>query len=425
MIPQRIVRFVIGRLMAAVRECFDFSTEASDIDTIMFYSTKGNQFGLNAPWRVEFKRLATRCSAWLDQYPIEELDRFLQTLIADAKEDQLNSMDTSACFQKKLEMFFKRIETAPEWAVVQAVFGISITQKPFELGPCRFFIMDEAELFRWAQRRRCARYDPPPEIEPFFDRFRLDEHLLNNWVGCIRVRAIDGPHATAKARYRLEEVLNVLRHGTFHFATPHQCVRAGLGYPHFWGNQAMGVAVDPGRGFQESAGQGANGLSIESCQYVSQAWKPINDVVLKESPCRTSLESTIMTAVEWVGQAAAAPLGPVRIVSLVTALEVLVIDDSEILGKRSKLSKRVAAILKCVRTDTNIEETADRLYQVRSECLHEGATQVEKDDIETAFFYVDGIIAAFLTKEPFCKFANLAEVLDAIREPEGPFIYTI
>ena len=51
-----------------------------------------------------------------------------------------------------------------------------------------------------------------------------------------------------------------------------------------------------------------------------------------------------MTALEWVGQAAAAPLAPARIVSLATALEVLVLGEHESLGKRWKLSRRVARI---------------------------------------------------------------------------------
>lgn len=95
-------------------------------------------------------------------------------------------------------------------------------------------------------------------------------------------------------------------------------------------------------------------------------------------------------------------------------------------GKRSKVSRRVARIVPSVLPDDErLEHTADRLYHVRSKCLHEGATQVEDEDIKTAYRFVGAIITAFLTKNPFCTCENLSKVLDNIREPESEFVYSI
>lgn len=424
--PNRIIRTVVGHLMAAYHECHSFDPATAPHTTVMFYSSNHHQFGLDGSWRAKFKELAAKCNVWLDQYPLQEFERFLQTVVADAKEASVSDAATSVGFGNKLEGFFKSIGDSPEWEVVHAVFGLAAAQPPFSVGPCRFFIMDEGGIHRWGQRRQRGCYDPPLETAPFHDRLGLARQLLGNWVGCLRVRAIDTNHATAMAKYRLEEVLNVLRHSAFLLALPEQCVRAGVGHPNYWNNQAMCVRVHPPGGFQDSAGKGANGLTIETCSLLSRAWPALQTLVAKETTARTTLEANVMTALEWVGQSAAAVLEPVRLVSLMTALEVLVLLEGEALGKRSKLSRRVARIVQSVQSDTEgVEEMADRLYQVRSECLHAGRTQVEDDDIRTAYGFVDAVITAFLTKNPFCNCESLAKVLDHIRDTEDELVYSI
>jgi hypothetical protein len=105
---------------------------------------------------------------------------------------------------------------------------------------------------------------------------------------------------------------------------------------------------------------------------------------------------------------------------LVTALEVLLMGPSESLGKRSKVSKRVARVVSAVRPDANgVEEKADELYRLRSECLHEGLTQIEETEVNTAYDFVAAVIQAYMTKEPYCKCPDLAAVLCAIEPPCG------
>jgi len=422
--PKRIIDFLFGRLMAAYHASDFYKADTLALATVVFYSSNYTQYALDGTWQGGSKALATKCSAWLDQYPFREFEQFLKTAVGDAKQASLNDAETSAVFRTKMEEFFKRIADAPEWEVLRGVFGFSASQRPFNLGPCRFFIMDHAELYRWGQRRASGRFDPPPDITPRAfalpgAQTGLDEQLLDNWVASLRVRAIDANHAIAKSMYRLEEVLNVLRHGAFLSSIPQHCVRAGLGNPQFWNDLCACVRIDQPGGFQDSAGHGAEGLTISTCGQLCHAWEPLHKVLSKEGTDRTSLETSVMTALEWVGQAAAAPLRSVRVVSLMTALEVLVLDESDTSGKRSKLSRRVARIAQRLRPGTQgIQETADRLYQVRSECLHEGATQVEDDDIRLAYNHVDAVITAFLTTDPFCGCESVRAVLAAIRDPD-------
>ncbi len=91
--------------------------------------------------------------------------------------------------------------------------------------------------------------------------------------------------------------------------------------------------------------------------------------------------------------------------------------EHESLGKKAKLSQRVGRFVSDVHPKrTGVAATAEKLYRLRSECLHEGVTQVEEDDIETAYHFVAAIFQAYLTKEPYCKCPNLAAVL-ALAEP--------
>jgi hypothetical protein len=309
-------------------------------------------------------------------------------------------------------------------SVVTAVFGIAAGQQPFTLGPCRFSSMDAAEAYRWRQREYCGRYDPPPGTPVLVHQVDLDQQVIGNWVAAIRVGASDATHAQAKAIYRLEEVLNVLRYGIFRFGLVQHCPRAGLGRPSFWNDQSLCVRIQPPGAFTRSLRQGAGGLSLNMCRF-SPAWADLERVVTKEGPDRTNLEATVMTALEWVGQAAAAPLAPIRVVSLATALEVLVMGEHESLGKRSKLSRRVARIASGLwAPGTDLEQLADALYRLRSECLHEGRTQVDKEDVEAAYGLVGAVVAAFLTKEPYCRCRTLKEVLDLL-EPVCELTYEI
>ena len=68
-----------------------------------------------------------------------------------------------------------------------------------------------------------------------------------------------------------------------------------------------------------------------------------------------------------------------------TALEVLVMGEHESLGKRSKLSRRVARIASCLWPEgTDLVQLADGVYRLRSECLHAGRTQVDEPEVGAA-----------------------------------------
>ena len=64
-------------------------------------------------------------------------------------------------------------------------------------------------------------------------------------------------------------------------------------------------------------------------------------------------------------------------------------------------------------------QNVDRLYRVRSKCLHEGITQVERDDVEFPHSLVDAVITRYLTSDPFRTCSSLEAVLNILEPPPG------
>jgi hypothetical protein len=423
-LTNKVLDQAVGSLMAAYKDCHPYDPDATPLSASIFTSTRHSRFWLGTAGRKALKHAVGKCDPRLDQYPIQAFEAHLRQVVADVTESTTTPTEASAELRSRLVAFFQQLDSPDELEVVTAVFGLSAGQEPFSLGPCRFYIMDEAEYHRWGQRERSGRYDPPAETPVLNRQVDLDRQVIGNWVSAVRVHAVDSTHAQAKARYRLEEVLNVLRFAIFPFGLVQHCPRAGLGRASFWNDHALCMRVHPPGAFTRSLGQGADGLLVETCRY-SPAWADLERVVAKEASARTELEWIVMTAIEWAGQAAAAPLAPVRLVSLATALEVLVMGEHESLGKRSKLSKRAGKIVSDMRPGVpDLNQAADDLYRLRSECLHQGRTQIEDSDVTMAYTFVSDIIAAFLAKEPYCKCQTLTEVLGLL-EPVCELTYEI
>src|SRR5437016_2399540 len=100
-------------------------------------------------------------------------------------------------------------------------------------------------------------------------------------------------------------------------------------------------------------------------------WTGLEQLVRLDLSARNELQLRLTTALEWIGQAALAPSHPIRLVALVTALEALLIEESESAGKKTKLANRVSRLI----ADSDSEmpgliKEIEELYKTRSECVH-------------------------------------------------------
>ncbi|MFO0806733.1 MAG: hypothetical protein U0791_26810 [Gemmataceae bacterium] len=419
MIPQRKLEKSVGCLMAALGHCRVYDPATSVAGDSPFMSTGDLRVVLPAVGVRAVKAIIALCVPYLDSYPVDSFDSFLRrNCIADAYELNASPADASHFMRGRLEEFFKRLDDAGVWEAVLAVTGFNDGQPGFTIGPCRFFKMTAAEFHLWQQREWTGQYNPPPDTPVARGPQQHDRQIINNWVAATRVKAMDGAHASSKARIRLEEVLNVIRCGTLQFGKTHHCPRVGTGQSNFWDGASICMQIEGSRGFTRS-NNGAEPTTIHTCE-ATQAWPNVVTLVAKEQSARTPLESAVISALEWVGQAAAAALPSVQLVLLATALEVLVMGKSEFIGKKSKFSKRIGRIiLSLYPSDVNCEKDAHDVYRLRSECLHEGATRVERADVMRAFHFVTTVIKAYLTTEPYRSCNSIQDVLDLLEPPSG------
>lgn len=292
--PKRVIDFALGCLMAAYRECEPFDANRTDFSVWMFTSTKYTQFGSTKSMRAAIRKLAEKCSRWLDQYPLQDLEGHLQSCVADVKEKAIDPATASSMLREKLITFFRAIEVPGEWEIVSAIYGVAANQPPFALGPCHFYIMDQPQYDKWKLRESSGRYEPPGGTVPISDRTGFGRELVGNWVAAVRVRASDHVHAKAKAQFRVEETLNLLRHGTFHFRHPQKCPRLGLGHPSHLNHSLICMRVDAPGHFSRSSQGGGEGVSTEICNMV-RAWLPLQQLMMKEPVARTELETRVMT----------------------------------------------------------------------------------------------------------------------------------
>lgn len=112
------------------------------------------------------------------------------------------------------------------------------------------------------------------------------------------------------------------------------------------------------------------------------------------------------------------PSTSIRLVALVTALEALLIDESESAGKKTKLAKRISGLL--AQTDeekSSLVYDVEELYRNRSECVHGGGIEVEAAELTRAIRLLARTIEVIVSKPPYCTATTLREILDRIDSP--------
>ena len=182
----------------------------------------------------------------------------------------------------------------------------------------------------------------------------------------------------------------------------------------------------PGNGsFLRSAGAGREGVSLRTCVMLP-FWEHLNTLAAKAVCDRTEVEASVMTALVFIGQATFAVMRSLQLVMLISALEVMLIGEFETIGKRSKVSRRAARLAAATKSEVGslTANEAERLYRLRSECVHAGSMSIEESDVELAFHFVSVTIRAFLSRPPFCDKVALGDILGLL-DPPAEFAYQI
>jgi hypothetical protein len=167
-----------------------------------------------------------------------------------------------------------------------------------------------------------------------------------------------------------------------------------------------------GSAVSEDAGP-AEGAIFRYCK-CAPGWGGLESIILIPPDQRTELQRRISLALAWAGQAAFSRSPAVRIVALMSALETLLIRSSETLGKRKNISIRTDAFPKMYAVRRHIDkDQVDRLYRIRSACLHSGKTRIADSDVVLASIALAQVFDGILSHPDYAKLSSLDDLLKA------------
>ena len=242
--------------------------------------------------------------------------------------------------------------------------------------------------------------------------------MQNQFVAAAKVRAVNHEHARTKGRKRIEEAINLLRYGQLVVGIPEgKFPEIGYWVREWQNDHSIVIQIDsPNFGTQRLYG-GSEG-NWYAMSKKAPGWAALEEFISLDRSARTEMQLRFTTALEWIGQAALAPSSSIRLVALVTALEALLIEESESAGKKTKLAKRISAL--AAQTDTekqSLAEEVEALYRNRSECVHGGGIEVETAEMTRGVRLLARTIEALVAKTPYSTAGSLREILNLIDPP--------
>jgi hypothetical protein len=380
----------------------------------------GQSFMLKPESLAAISSAARKLAPFLDYFPLEQCFERLASYVVEEKDAGTPLPQVHDRLRKKILLFVQGFASQGEWEVVYAVRAVDCSEGPFTVGPCRVYQMDEQQFRLWGRRRATGRYDPPGNAPLSESWFRQEGALQGQIVAAARIQAIDHEHARAKGRRRIEEVLNVLRYAQLAIGFPEKPFpEVGLSVPQWWEDHSIVIQLDkPNFGTNKtSVGPVGSPLSISR---EAPGWNGLEHLLTLDVSARSELQLRLTTALEWIGQAALAPSAPIRLVALVTALEALLIEESESLGKKTKLANRVSRLIGQSEGEQQpIAKEVEEVYETRSECVHAGMVDVEKGALLRTVRLVARVVEAILTRPPYCAANSLEDMLTYIDQPSA------
>ena len=420
MSPEKTAKYVANLLMVVFKEAeVAIPTEREMMVAHGYHrAPSGKRYLFKAASFAALDRAAAKLAALMDGYSVKECGSHL-TNIAVAEKD----MGTPLCqahdrMRVKVLDFLRTFKNQGEWEVVLAVRGIAPNQCPFQIGPCCFYLMGEEQFALWGQRFSSGNFQPPPETPLNQQWLSQEAPMKGQFVAAAKVHAVNHEHARTKGRNRIEEAINLLRYGQLVVGFPEgNFPEIGFWIRQWQHDHSFTIQIDgPNFGTHRLVG-GPEG-NWYSASNKAAGWSGLEQIILLDRSARSEMQLRFTTALQWVGQAALAPSTSIRLVALVTALEALLIDESESAGKKTKLARRISALV--AQNDEerpSLTVEVEELYRNRSECVHGGGIEVDPAEMARAVRLLARTIEAIVTKLPYSTAASLRAILGQIDPP--------
>jgi hypothetical protein len=417
MSPEKTAKYVANQLMVVFKEAEVGSPTDGEMMAAHGYhrAPSDKRYLLKAASYDALNRAATKLAALMDGYPLQQCVGHLADLAVAEKDARATPAQANDRMREKVLDFLRGFESQGRWEAVFALRGIDPNAGPFQIGPCSFYLMDEGQFALWGRRFSSGRYEPPPEAGIFQEWVRDEAPMRGQFVAAAKVHAVNHEHARTKGRNRIEEAVNLLRYGQLVVGFPERNFpEVGFWVRQWQHDHSFVVQIDrPNFGSQRLLG-GPEGTWYSVC-CKAPGWAGLESIISLDRGARNEMQLRFTTALQWVGQAALAASSSIRLVALVTALEALLIDESESAGKKTKLARRISRLLATTDEErSSLVEEGEELYRNRSECVHGGGIEVEAAVLSRAVRLLARTIEAVVSKPPYSTATTLGEILDRI-----------
>lgn len=404
------------------------SDEAGDINVLQPHGYRrapsGRRFLLDATCRDAIEKATQKLRSVSSGYP-EDLCRTRLTNIVVGAIDQGIPIENAFDHMRNeiLSVLRELSEEMGDWEVIHAVRGVQMECRPFTVGRCTFYQMDKQAFLRWGQRHATGKYYPPVDAPVHQDWIEQEQVLVGQGIAAARISAVDSGQARFEARRVIEEALDLLRYGQLVVGWhPRPFPEIGLaalsshGYVH---DHSASIRLDKLDFATNKAISSGDGAIISYCKD-APAWDELEKLLRIPPDQRNEMQCRVILALSWVGQAALASSQPVRIVMLTTALETLLIEDFESLGKKAKLAERISRFPKLQQACGHVgTKEAKRLYEIRSGCLHAGRMDVPDGKVQLTNMAIAQCLSGILSDPVLRSKSTLSGVLGVLcQRPE-------
>jgi hypothetical protein len=146
----------------------------------------------------------------------------------------------------------------------------------------------------------------------------------------------------------------------------------------------------------------------------------VSQMLSVESEARTEMHKRIVTLLTWVGIAVEVESRPVQLISLVTALETLLIQKHESKGKTGRLASRIANL--CGNSDAERQKSSEEWVQMailRNRCVHDGVEDCKEVHVKKIAKVAGRVVEVLLTEEKYRGCKTLKDVVGVLGDTDG------
>ncbi len=413
----KAARAVVNNLIQAFK-LIELDSDQTDFDILQPHYNRlapsGRRFRLNRSCIEAIGKATSKVQEVIGSYPRHNAFNSLTDVVVAVRDLDVLVENAYEELMKAVTEWVQTVNSLGQWEVLIAIRGIQHFAEPFRIGRCEFYRMDDKLFALWGQRWTTGQYDPPSNSGIFRDWFSQESQLIGQTVTLAKVNASDCEHANFEAFRVINETLDLIRYGQVQFGmTDGVAPQIGLSPdPNgvYFNSHSICIRHDEWE-MRVNKGVGPQGAFIDHCK-LAPAWNEIEEILNIEPENRNEMQRRIILSLGWVGQAALATSLPIKLVAITTALETLLIEDSESLGKKSKMSSRVAAFPKLLKANGHIDEKiARQIYEIRCGCLHAGFTEVEESDFRNAALAIAQCFSGLLKDDNFRRCETISDLI--------------